>query len=220
MYYTTLDVVEKYEARLNKSDSQDYDNLWWYQIEETFNKGVIDVIRRIKKGYNPRGQGDEVTTDQIDDLQGLIKPPLTLACSDKGLYVQTTRLPKDYLYYKRISPKCSKGSCTDVQIKSYLKKESNVDDLLVDFMTRPSFDFEQTFHTLSANRFKIYHNKDFEVKEAILVYYGLPAYYKFDKNKIVDIEFKKDLVELFIDEGIKIMSGDIESPSANQLSAQ
>ena len=34
--YTTHEVVEKYQSRMNKTDSQDYDNLWWYQIEESF----------------------------------------------------------------------------------------------------------------------------------------------------------------------------------------
>lgn len=220
MYYTTQDVVEKYEARLNKSDSSDYDNLWWYQIEESYNKGVINVLRRIKRGKTQKQDPDESSIDRIDDLQGLIKAPLTLACSNKGLYSQTTKLPKDYLYYKRLSPKCTKGSCPDIHLKSYFREESMVDDLLSDFMTQPSYDFEQTFHTLSANRFKIYHNQDFEVKEAVLIYYALPRKVLFERGKIVDIEYKMDMVDLFIDEGIKIMSGDLESLSANQLSTQ
>ena len=118
--YTTHDVVQKYENRLNKSDSQDYDNLWWYQIEESFYKGMLEVIRNMKKGDNKKKESDEETSDSIDDLQVLLKRK-TLATKDNKIYVETTKVPSDYLYYKRISPLCQKGECTPFYFKSYFK---------------------------------------------------------------------------------------------------
>lgn len=216
---TTHDVVEAYEARLNKSDSQDYDNIWWYQIENSFYKATIDVIRRLKKGKTQKQESDEETTDATDDLQVLLNDkPYILSCVDKGLYSLSGKLPSNYLYYKRLSPKCSKGKCSGIYIKSNLREEGNVDDLLQDEMNKPSFDFEQTFHVLSNNRFKIYHNKDFDIDQASLIYYRLPTKYKFDRDKEYTIEFKDDLVNLFIDEGVKIIASDIQDFNTVQTS--
>lgn len=219
MRYTTHDVVLKYQNRLNKSDSQDYDNLWWYQIEESFYKGMLEVIRNLKKGFNRKQESDEETTDSVDDLQVLLKQT-TLSFTNKDRYVECRKLPDDYLYYKRLSPKADKEACTNVPLKSYLREEANVDDLLIDYMNQPSFEMEQCFHTMVGNRIRIYHNNDFTVKEATLVYYQVPPRVIFDRDKPANIDFKVDLVELFIDEGVKILSGDIESLNQKQLAEE
>lgn len=219
MRYTTHDVVLKFQNRLNKSDSQDYDNLWWYQIEEAFYKGMIEVIRSLKKGKNQKQESDEETTDSVDDLQALLKST-TLSFVNKDRYVECRKLPEDYLYYKRVSPKADKDSCTGVSLKSYLREEANVDDLLIDYMNQPSFKMEQCFHTMLGNRVRIYHNNDFVIKEATLVYYQLPTRLTFDRDKPYTIDFKIDLVELFIDEGVKIMAGDIESFNQKSLAEE
>jgi hypothetical protein len=219
MRYTTHDVVLKYQNRLNKSDSQDYDNLWWYQIEESFNKGMIEVIRRLKKGKTQKQESDEETQDAVDDLQVLLKQA-TLSFTKKDRYVECRKLPEDYLYYKRVSPKADKNQCKGIPLKSYLREEANVDDLLSDYNSQPSFEMEQCFHTIVGNRVRIYHNNDFEIKEAALIYYQNPPRYVFDRNKEVTIDFKIDLVELFIDEGVKIFAGDIESFNQKAVTEQ
>lgn len=216
MRYTTHDVVLKYQNRMNKSDSQDYDNLWWYQIEESYYKGMIEVIRSLKQGKNLKQEGDEETTDAVDNLQSLLKID-NLSFVNKDRYVECRKLPTDYLYFKRISPKCNKGECKNVYLKSQMREEANVDDLLIDYMTKPSFDMEQCFHTIAGNKVRIYHNDDFEIKEAVLTYYALPPRPTFDRNKAVTIDFKIDLAELFIDAGIRILSGDIESLNQKTL---
>lgn len=205
---TTFDVLDKYKARLNKSDSEDYDNLWLYQVEESFNKGILEVVRRMKRGKNQTQEGDEETRDRVDDLQVILKDTL-ISVGQYPTFVETSVFPKDYLYYKRITPLVSKGNCTRIKIKSHLKEESNVDDLLTTFDTQPSFDFEETFNTLIGNRSRIYHNEDFKVDEALLVYYKQPRFITFNRTKPVNLEFKDDVSEIMIDVGIKIMAGDV-----------
>lgn len=206
---TTFDVISKYKARLNKSDSEDYDNLWVYQIEESFNKGVLEVVRRLKRGNNRTQEGDEETRDRVDDLQFLLKDKL-LSVGNYPTFVETELFPTDYLFYKRITPLVTKGNCKRVRIKSHLKEESNVDDLLLNYDTQPSFDFEETFNTMFNNRSRIYHNSDFKIEEALLIYYKQPRFITFSKSIPVNLEFKDDLNELMIDEGIKILAGDNE----------
>lgn len=217
--YTTFDVLNKYKARLNKSDSSDYDNLWLYQVEETYNKGKIEVIRRLKRGKNQTQEGDEETRDRIDDLQVLLKEKL-VSVGQYPLFVETAVFPTDYLYFKKITPLVTKNSCKRVRIKSYLREEANADGLLGDWDSQPSFDFEETFHTILGNKARIYHNNDFKIEEAILTYYRLPRFIKFKKTAPTLLEFKDDLEELFIDEGIKIMASDLESINQKNFSQE
>jgi hypothetical protein len=207
---TTFDVLSKYKARLNKSDSEDYDNLWIYQVEETFNKGILEVVRRLKRGKNQLQEGDEETRDRIDDLQ-IILIDKRISVGQYPIFVETQIFPDDYLYYKRITPIVSKNNCNNIRIKSHLKEEANVDDLLIDWDTQPSFDFEETFNTLLGNKARIYHNEDFRITEAILTYYKQPRFITFNRTNPKNLEFKDDISELMIDEGVKIMAGDINS---------
>lgn len=202
---TIREVSTKINIRLNKGATNDYDNLWSYIKKEAFNKGITDSIRRLYRGKNQTQEGAEETVARVDDLQILLKS-VVLPVRNKGLYVETSSFPTDYLYYKRLTPLVSKNDCHAVQMKSHLREEANVDDLI----TLPSFDFEETFHTLIGNKSHIYHNNDFTIDKISLTYYRKPKQYDFKKLDTV-IEFKDDLCELFIDEACKIIASDIES---------
>lgn len=203
---TTLSQVSaKMDLRLNKAASGDYDNIWSYHKEEAFNKAVTQWVRRQKHGKNITQEGDEETDMRVDDLQSLLKTE-TLGVKKKDLYSQTAKLPTDYLYYKRLTPIVTKGSCGKVTMKSHLREEANVDDLL----TIPSFEFEETFHTIINNRAHVYHNNQFSIDSVLLTYYRNPKKYSFKKLSTV-VEFKDDVVEQLVDEACKILAGDIES---------
>lgn len=209
---TLSQISAKIDLRLNKGASADYDNLWSYVKQEAFNKGVNEWVRRQYRGKNLTQEGDEESTARVDDLQVLLKTD-SLTIRDKGIFVQSNKLPSDYLYYKRLTPYVSKGNCSSVMIKSHLKEEANVDDLLPSL---PSFEFEETFHTLIANRAHIYHNKQFTVDKVELTYYRKPVFYEFKKFDAV-VEFKDDICELLVDEACKIIASDIESLNAKAL---
>jgi hypothetical protein len=202
---TIADVSLEINLRLNKGDTQDYDNLWNYHKASVFNKAVLDWVRRQKRGKNQTQEGDEESDARVDDLQSLLKKD-TLTFRDKGIYVESGRLPSDYLYHKRITPIASKGYCTGVRIESALREEANVDNLL----PTCSFDFEETFHTLLGNRVLVYTNGDFSLDKLEITYYRLPKKYDFSDLDAV-IEFKDDVCNLLIDEACKILASDIES---------
>ena len=208
-------ISAKINLRLNKSASDDHDNLWNYVKSEAFNKAVNDWVRRQYRGNNQKLEGDEETTTRIDDLQFLLKPDYFIGFRDKGLYVESSKLPVDYLYYKRVTPFVSKGSCTGLFIKSNLREEANVDSL----RTIPSFEFEETFHTLIGNKIHLYHNKDFKVDRLQLVYYRKPKVYDFKKLDDVT-EFKDDVADIITDEACKIIASDIESLNQKALAQQ
>jgi hypothetical protein len=203
---TIADVSLSMNLRLNKGDTQDYDNLWKYHKANAFNKAVVEWTRRQFRGKNQTQEGDEESVARVDDLQVLLKSD-GLTIKDRGLYIETGKLPSDYLYFKRITPYVSKGNCSNVRIKSYLREEANVDNLL---NVIPSFNFEETFHTLKGNKINVYHNNDFTINKVELVYYRKPKTYDFSKLDDT-IEFKDDVCEILVDEACKILASDIES---------
>lgn len=209
---TLAQVSTKINIRTNKDASFDYDNIWNYIKQEAFNKGINEWVRRQYRGTNMTREGAEESTARVDDLQILLKKD-GLTIRDKGVFVETNKLPSDYLYFKRLTPYVSKGNCTSIQIKSHLREEANVDDLLP---TLPSFKFEETFHTLIGNRAHIYHNKDFTIEKVELTYYRKPIFYDFKKLSTV-VEFKDDICEMLVDEACKIITSDIESLNAKAL---
>lgn len=208
---TIEDVSAKIDLRLNKSASADYDNIWGFAKEEAFNKAVSEWVRRQKRGKNQTREGDEETTTRVDDLQLLLKDE-TLTSVNKGIYNETSKVPSDYLYFKRVTPYVTKGTCKNVTIKSSLREEANVDEL----RTMPSFDFEETFHTIINNRVRLYHNNDFSVIKIILTYYRKPKLYDFKKSSAI-IEFKDDVCEMLVDEACAILASDMESFNAKQV---
>ena len=49
----------KLKQRLNKLDSQDYDNILCFQVVEAFNKAQVEWSRRQLHGINMKKEGDE-----------------------------------------------------------------------------------------------------------------------------------------------------------------
>ena len=219
-------ILIKVKQRLNKLASNDYDNIEDWQIVEAFNKGQVDWCRRNLHGSNAKQEGDEQSTRRIDDLQKLLTTN-SLVMNNKQTYYESANFPTDYLQWKRISTKSKKDCCDKRQMVVYLAEEANVDELLRDHNKKPSFEWAETFATVLGNRIKIYTNNDFEVESTVLTYYRQPRriqipgvsdpYTGLISTVNVECEFKDDLVELFIDECVKILAGDLEDVTANQI---
>jgi hypothetical protein len=229
MNNTTLQL--KIKQRLNKLDSQDYDNLQCWQIVEAFNKAQVEWIRRQVQGVNITKTGDEQTKMRIDDLQKLLKEE-HVTLTKKDLYMESETLPTDYLFFKRINGHASKGCCENPMAMTitYLAEEENVPLLLGDELKKPSFEWGETFCTLVGNKVRIYTNNDFEIHDVKLMYYRLPTFVQLNgcvdpytttqSTEDVVCEFKDDVAEILVDAAVNILSGDIEYMNQYQVSQQ
>lgn len=223
-------ILIKVKQRLNKLASNDYDNIETWQIIEAFDKGQVDWCRRNLHGLNIVKEGDEQSTRRIDDLQILLSQTI-LNMNNKQTYYESANFPLDYLQWKRVSCKAINDCCTDPKpMVVYLGEAANVDQLLRDVNKQPNFEWGETFATLSNNSLKLYTNGLFKPVDVTLYYYrqprkiqiaGVPDPYT-GITPAVDVpsEFKDDLVELFIDEAVKILAGDIESMNQYQRMSQ
>ena len=217
-------LVIKVKQRLNKLDSQDYDNIECWQITEAFNKAQVEWVRRQLHGINIVKEGDEQSTRRIDDLQlllGTINIPFI-----QGDISYYSDLPSNYLQWKRVDVYAKKGCCDDRRMSVYLAEEGNLNQLLFDNAKKPSFEWAETFATLKNNKVNVYTNNEFDISSGALTYYRQPVrievsgcvdpYTSTQTTTDVICEFKDDIVEVLIDEAASILAGDIES--GNQFS--
>ena len=218
-------ITIKIKQRINKLDSNDYDNIECWQIVEAFNKAQVEWARRQLHGINLVKEGDEQSTRRKDDLQVLlVKVPLT-NLTDKGDYTFVT-LPTEYLQWKRVDVFAQKDCCDKRRMTVYLAEEGNLNQLLRDKLKQPSFEWAETFATLINDHVNIYTNGEFNIQEVDLAYYRQPRkiqikdcvdpYTTLVSPVNIECEFKDDIIELIIDETVSIIAGDIES--GNQFS--
>ena len=214
----------KIKQRLNKLDSNDYDNIECWQVVEAFNKAQVEWSRRQLHGINLVKEGDEQSTRRKDDLQVLLRTH-DLVLANKDYYFRAP-LPLDYMQWKRVDAYAKKDCCDKRRMTVYLAEEGNLNQLLRDKSKQPNFEWSETFATLIDNTVHIYTNNDFDVESGDLVYYRQPVKiqiqgcvdpYTGQASPVnVDSEFKDDIVELIIDETVSILAGDMES--GNQFS--
>lgn len=209
----------KIKQRINKLDSNDYDNIECWQIVEAFNKAQVEWSRRQLHGINILKEGDEQSTRRKDDLQVLLNSQ-SLTINPKEYYYKAL-LPEDYMQWKRVDVLAKKECCEKRRMTVYFAEEGNLNQLLRDKSKQPSFEWGETFATLINNNVHIYTNKDFEVQDADIIYYRQPV--KIQVQGCVDpytgvasptniqCEFKDDIIEVIIDEAVAVLAGDIES---------
>ena len=217
-------ITIKLKQRLNKLDSQDYDNIECWQVVEAFNKAQVEWARRQLHGINLTKEGDEGSTRRKDDLHVLLVTQ-NLNAVDAGIYYDGD-VPADYLQWKRVDVFAKKDCCDNRRMTVYLAEEGNLNQLLRDKAKQPSFEWAETFATLKGNKVNIYTNNEFDIDSASLIYYRQPRkiqilgcvdpYTNIQTTQEVESEFKDDIIELIIDEAASILAGDIES--GNQFS--
>lgn len=222
MLNSTLTI--KIKQRLNKLDSQDYDNLECWQIVEAFNKAQVEWSRRQLHGINVVKEGDEESNRRKDDLQILLNTEPLPVTNQQIFY--TGNIPENYLQWKRVDVYAKKECCDDRRMTIYLAEEANVNQLLRDKGKQPSFEWGETFATLKNNSVNIYTNNDFTIESSALTYYRQPVniqiqgcvdpYTEVQSIINIECEFKDDIIEIIIDEAASILAGDIES--GNQFS--
>lgn len=207
----------KLRLRLNKLHSQDYDNIEDWKGVEAINKVQLEWFRKQVQGYNKIQEADEESRVKVDDIQQFLIEVKLEGLTHK-YYFESSILPTNYLWFKKILPVCEKGTCQGVMLDSLFVEESNVPQLLTDWSMKPSFEWRETFHTLIGKRLRVYTNGEFDVQSVWLTYYRAPqkmdiaGYIHEDgtSSADADIEFKDDIAEIIIDEAAAVLAADTE----------
>jgi hypothetical protein len=221
----------KLKQRLNKLDSQDFDNIEAWQFIEAFNKAQIEWCRRNLHGGNMYKEGDELSKKRIDDLQPLLRE-LSLTGTVTNTYFESNNFPVDtYLEFKTVTTDANQECCPEPRSMTvYLAEEANVSLILRDPLKNPDFEWGETFCTMLNNTIRIYRNSNFNIVNPVLTYYEKPRliqmvgavnpYTGAVSAVNVNSEFKDDLVEVMLDDTASIIAGDIENSYQQQRGTQ
>ena len=216
---TSLDIALKIKYRLNKVDTQDDENISVYNIVEAFNKAQLNIINRLYGKNNNYKTGIESSRKRVDDLKILLNPePKILSVSKKDGYYLSESLPNDYFHLVRVTCLASRKDCSKKEIFIYLQEESNLNN----------FEWGETIGTIVENNIKVFTLDKFEVSKLFLTYLrrpraiDIPGYIKQDGSSSTQInpEMPNDIVEMCIDEAVRILSGDMQNQFSNQISQQ
>lgn len=211
----------KVKQRLNKLDSQDYDNIPTWMIVEAFNKAQREVAREKTK----LGELDKQAIEDLNPI--LVKTPLE--GNWNKTYFQSVPRPNDFMSYNKIVPVATREDCTNPRrLKTYLVEEGNIEFIVKDPFRKPSFKWGETVVTMMNSAFRIWSMDEFQVESADLYYYRFPKDISVSgsvdpstgvtSSQEQQCEFKDDLVEVIIDRAVSIIAGDIESVNEYQIS--
>jgi len=226
---TSLDIALKIKYRLNKVDTQDDENISVYNIVEAYRKAEINIVNRLLGKNNVYKTGVESTKKRVDDLKILINEvPKQLNVTKKTDFYLTENLPKDYLQHIRTTCTAKTKECLKKDIFIYLQEESNINTLLKNEQINPNFEWGETIGTLVGNKFKVYTQNKFDIDKVYLTYIkiprsiDIPGYIRQDGTPSIQIdsELPDNVIEMCIDEAVRILSGDMQNQFSNQISQQ
>ena|SRR6478609_6712311 len=174
-------------------------------------------LRLINRKLNPNPVGMDGNRKRYQDLQVLIEEPvkhkLLLAASDKNLNSYTAKLsglsPK-YMYVLGGYVLADKGVCKRrvIVLGSDPVSHADVPSLLGNFHYKPSFEYQETFYSLSDDNILIYSDGTFAPDELYVQYIRYPKYINiegyYDQDDKPSITQDCELAEYLKDELLEI----------------
>lgn len=142
------------------------------------------LFNRVAKAYT-EWILEKSNQDDLRDIQKLLVLDYKLTKSSSKESFTEFNLPSDYFNFSNLQVFSSKESCKNIKLGSFEVKNQDVEELLIDEFNRPSFEFRETFYTISADKIAIY-KSDFNLDKALLSYYRYPI--EVNMSGFIDLE--------------------------------
>ena len=143
-------------------------------------------------------------SDENRYIQSIKIPFRELEKSSVNELYDNFSIPDNFFDFLDLQVLGSNGKCKNQKFRSREVKGSNVDNLLIDSDSDPSFKYRDTFYTISNNSVQVY-KKDFDVDLVKMSYYRYPKQIELiDPNnpesqfKDEDLEFDDKLINRII----------------------
>lgn len=227
-------LLYKIDQRLNKLSSSAHQSI---QLEDkilALNEAQLKLIEQKVGGISIISrQGMDAVRKRYEDLQNLIEDysdhALNLELKDEKLNqwsCDLSKLAPAYLFYADAFLLADKGRCKDhkIWINQDLLKHGNLSLLMNNEHYRPSFEYQETFSSVSGNQLSIFTDGTFIPKKLYLMYLRYPKYIdkagyeKFDGSLSVDqdCELELYLEDDLLDLTVQNLGMYTENPSAVQ----
>lgn len=189
-------LLYKIDLKLNKLSTNDHQVIPVEDKILALNEAQITLImQKVDGSPTPSGMGLDSFRKRHEDLQILVqdydKKPLDLEEGDKNINqfkASLSQLSPKYLFYIDSYILADKGRCKDrrVWVNQDLAKHADIQLLLNNVHYKPSFEYQETFNTLSSDSISIYTDGTFTPKKIYISYLRYPKY--IDKSGYVKID--------------------------------
>lgn len=159
------EIYKKFLLKINKNDTNT-------NVKVPKSVFVIIFNEEKRKFLGDILDKDE-STDKINDFQEILKLDVPLKYAKTYSNKVDFYLPEDF--FKKVGASCvgTKQQCKNIPITVWLKKVKDIDVLLQNSDTNPSFEFRETLGIINNGKVSIY-KTDFDINNAYLSYYCEP----------------------------------------------
>ena len=197
-------LLYKIDQRLNKLSSNSHQQIPLEDKILALNEAQIKLIKQKVSGISTVSRaGRDSFKKRYDDLQGIIEEytdhPLDLTLADDNLNRYEANLedldPK-YMLHIDSYILADKDNCKNriIWTNVELLKHGDIQFLLNNEHFKPSFEYQETFSSISKNKISIFTDGTFTPKQLYLMYIRYPAYInkagyiQLDGNSSTDVD--------------------------------
>lgn len=214
-------LIYKIDQKLNKIAALQHQVIPLENKILALNEAQLKLIKIKIDPNNPLGLGLDAFKKRYEDLENLMERgfnhPLTLTLTDKYLNewsTDLTTLVPDYMFYIDSYFLADKGKCKNkiIYVNKGLAKHADVLTLIANLNYRPSFEYEDSFSTISDMQLSIYTDGTFTPSTIYISYIrypepiDYPGYVHFDgtvsilQNSELNLYLEDELLDLAIQE--------------------
>ena len=228
-------LLYKIDQKLNKLSTNVHQQIPLEDKILALNEAQIKLIKQKVDGQSTvSGLGLDAFKKRYEDLQRLVVnyKDLSLVLKSATLHqyaADLSLLTPKYMFYVDSYVIASKGLCIDRQIwiNKDLSKHGDLSLLLNNDHYKPSFEYQETFNSLSSNEMSIYTDGTFTPSKLWVSYMRYPVYIdkvgyiRFDgtPSTNVDCELELYLEDELLDLTVQNLAMYIENQSAVQMAA-
>jgi len=206
-------LLYKIDQKLNKLSTNEHQQINLEDKILALNEAQIKLIKQKVDGQNTvSGLGLDAFKKRYEDLQSLVmnynhQPlDLTLLNSELNQWKANVHLltPK-YMFYIDSYVLADKGRCTDrkIWINRDLAKHGDIQFILNNDHYKPSFEYQETFNSISSDEISIFTDGTFTPKQIYISYMRYPEYINKEGYVMLDGEdsFDQDCeLELYLED--------------------
>jgi len=229
-------LLYKIDQKLNKLSTNEHQQIHLEDKILALNEAQIKLIKQKVDGISvaSNGMGMDSFRKRYEDLQGLIEDyhshPLKLSLVNSKLNewsADLNDLSPEYLFYVDGYILATKGRCKNrmIWMNKELVKHGDIQFLINNVHYKPSFEYQETFNSVSSGKISVYTDGTFTPSKLYLMYIRIPNY--IDKegyinleggtSSTVDCELPYHLEDELADLAVKLLAGYIENSSALQI---
>jgi hypothetical protein len=189
-------LLYKIDQKLNKLSTNEHQQIALEDKILALNEAQIKLIKQKVDGFSTvSGQGFDSFKKRYEDLQNLVVNynngalPLTLKNAQINQWSgNLNALVPKYMFYVDSYVLASKGRCTNrkIWINKDLSKHGDLSLLLNNNHYRPSFEYQETFNSLSSDEISIFTDGTFTPSNIYVSYMRYPVY--IDKAGYTDFD--------------------------------